>query len=237
MSNWFIVTSASNVDYGVYSLEEKFHQTCLTIDSIRQYCPDSKIVILEASPFSLSNDKRDFLHWASDVYVDFAGDPKVMAMHNSLLTFAIKSPSESYILKTFLERQKFLKDTDRVFKISGRYVLTEKFDLSRHQEKGKFVIKSKEKATVYYDVNSKQNLEPVAEYQYKTRLYSFCGSLVPYYAETCGKMLEFFHEYYDGRFTDLEHVMYKFMDHSLVKEVETIGVCGSMVDRKGMVDE
>lgn len=237
MSNWFIVTSACNVDYGVYSLEEKFHQTCLTLDSIRQYCPDSKIVLLEASPTSLPDSKRGFLHWASDVYIDLAGDSKIMAMHNNLNTFAIKSPSETYITGLFLQRQDFLKETDRVFKLSGRYVLTDKFDVTQHQNKGKFTFKTKEKCTVYYDVNTKENLEPVSEYQYKTRLYSFCGSLIPYFGKVCYDMLEFFHEYYDGRFTDLEHVMYRFMNHDLVKEVDTIGVKGSMVDREGTVEE
>jgi hypothetical protein len=237
MSNWFIVTSACNVDYGVYSLEEKFHQTCLTIESIRKYCPGAKIVIIEASPTSLPDDKKYFLHWASDVYIELAGDPKIMSMHKELNTFAIKSPSEAYITGMFLSRQNFIKENDRVFKISGRYVLTDNFDLSQHQEKGKFVFKTKTPCTVYYDVNTKEDLEPVAEFQYKTRLYSFCGSLIPHYAEKCSKMLEFFYEYYDGRFTDLEHVMYRFMEHSLVKEIDMIGVRGSMVDREGTVDE
>jgi hypothetical protein len=31
--------------------------------------------------------------------------------------------------------------------------------------------------------------------------------------------------------------MYKFMDHDLVKEIDMIGVRGSMVDREGTVDE
>lgn len=237
MSNWFIITSACNVDYGVYSLDDKFHQTCLTIESIRKYCPDSKIVILEASPTSLPDYKRNFLHWASDVYIELAGDPKIMLMHKTLNTFAIKSPSEVYIMGLFLKKQNFLQENDRIFKISGRYVLTENFDLSQHQDKGKFTFKTKEKCTVYYDVNTKENLPPVAEYQYKTRLYSFCGSLVPHYAKKCDEMLEFFHEYYDGRFTDLEHVMYKFLDHDLVKEIDMIGLRGSMVDRTGTVDE
>lgn len=237
MANWFIVTSACNVDYGVFSLEEKFHQTCLTIDSIRKHCPDSKIVILEASPNSLPNHRRSFLHWASDLYIDFAGEPKIMTMHQSLNTFAIKSPSEAYITGLFLENQNFLKEDDRIFKISGRYFLTEEFDIKQHQEKGKFVFKTKEEKTLYYDERTQKNYESVSDYQYKTRLYSFCGSLIPYFSNKCFDMLNFFHEYYNGKFTDLEHVMYKFIDNDLVKEIEKVGVGGPMVDRVGVIKE
>lgn len=237
MSNWFIITSACNVDYGIYSLEQKFHQTCLTIDSIRKYCSNAKVIVLEASPISLPLEKRNFLHWASDLYIEMAGDPKIMRMHKELLTFAIKSPSECYIMGSFLQRQNFLNENDRVFKISGRYCLTEDFDIQKHNEHGKFVFKEKEKSVTYYDVETKENIEPVSEYQYKTRLYSFCGSLIPYYKDKCFEMLNFFHDYYDGKFTDIEHVMYKFLDHSLVTEIDTIGVAGCMVDRKGIIKE
>lgn len=237
MSNWFIITSACNVDYGIYSLEQKFHQTCLTIDSIRKYCPDNKIIILEASPISLPNNKRNFLHWAADVYVDMSADEKIQWMHKELNTFAIKSPSEVYILGSFLEAQNFIKETDRVFKISGRYILTDKFDLTKHQEKNKYTFKTKEQSVTYYKEGTQEEYPKYTDYQYKTRLYSFCGSLIPYHSNKCLEMFEFFTQIYGKTFTDLEHAMYKFLDHNLVTEIETIGLAGYMVDREGRIEE
>lgn len=233
MSNWFLVTSAINVDYGIYTLQQKFDQTCETIESIRKYCSDAVIVLLEASPKKVEKEHYDHLRKITDMYIDFSVDPVIQSMHNSLNIFAIKSPGEAYILGSFLSAQNFIKDTDRVFKISGRYLLDENFDVEFHtKQSGKIVFLKKEPYTQYYSVESNKKMDPIAPYQYKTRLYSFCGSLTKYFAEKYFHILRFFQQNYGvDFFSDIEHAMYRFTNHELVVETNVIGVTGYSADR------
>ena len=47
----FIINSALNVtQLSVFSNEQRFKQTCETIESIEKYCPNSVKVIFDASP-------------------------------------------------------------------------------------------------------------------------------------------------------------------------------------------
>ena len=62
MSDWFIVTSACNVNYGIFDTDQRFNQTIDTINSIKYFCPNSKIILLEASPITLSKEKQDILN-------------------------------------------------------------------------------------------------------------------------------------------------------------------------------
>lgn len=239
MNNWFLITSAINVDYGVFSFQEKYEQTCLTIDSIKKYCPDAKIILLEASPQKIPNEQMKVLRKMTDMYIDFSGDSTVQSMHKTLNVGAIKSPCESYILGSFLSHQNFIKENDRVFKISGRYFLNEKFDLNFHKkQKEKIVFLKKEIYTQYYSVETGIKMEPISPFQYKTRLYSFCGSLTEYFSKKCFSIFSFFAEKYGINFySDLEHAMYRFTNHDLVVEVENIGVSGFAADRHFMANE
>lgn len=233
MSNWFLVTSAINVDYGIYSLQQKFEQTCETVESIRKYCSDAIIVLLEASPEKIKEEHYEHLRKITDMYIDFSGDKVIQRMHDNLNIFAIKSPSEAYILGRFLSVQNFIKDTDRVFKISGRYMLNENFDKEFHERQSKkIVFLKKEPFTQYFSADTKKKMSPIAPYQYKTRLYSFCGSLTGYFAEKYFVILKFFKENYGiDFFSDIEHAMYKFTNHKLVVETDVIGVTGYSADR------
>jgi hypothetical protein len=233
MSNWFLITSAINVDYGIYTLQQKFEQTCETIESIRKYCSDAKIILLEGSPKKPEENVYNHLREITDMYIDFSNDVVVQSMHRDLNTFAIKSPGEAYILGSFLSAQNFIKETDRVFKISGRYMLDENFDREFHEsQKVKIVFLKKEPYTQYYSVESGTKMEPIAPFQYKTRLYSFCGSLSKYFTQVCFDTLNFFCKNYGvDFFSDIEHAMYRFVNHDLVVETDVIGVTGYSADR------
>lgn len=233
MSNWFLVTSAINVDYGVYTIQQKFEQTCKTIESIHKYCPGAKIVLLEGSPQSPEKSIHDYLIENVNFYMDFSNDEAIQAMHKELQIFAIKSPSEAYMIGSFLQTQNFIKENDRVFKLSGRYMLDENFDKSFHEEqKRKFVFLSKTPYTQYYSVDSGINLDPISPFQYKTRLYSFSGDLSRYFSGVCFEIFKFFQkEYGVNFFSDLEHAMYRFLNHDLVIERDVIGVTGYYADR------
>lgn len=233
MSNWFLITSAINVDYGIYNLQQKFEQTCETVDSIRKYCSDAKIILLEASPTRIDGERFEHLRKITDMYIDFSGDEFIQMMHKNFNTFAVKSPGEAYILGCFLLKQNFIQDDDRVFKISGRYMLDENFDKQFHEKQvGKIVFLKKQPFTQYYSVESNKKMDPIAPYQYKTRLYSFCGSLSKCFSEKCFNIVNFFRDNYGvDFFSDIEHAMYRFTNHNLVVETPVIGVTGYSADR------
>jgi hypothetical protein len=238
MANWFLITSAFNVAYGSYNTNERFEQTKKTIESIRQFCNDTKIVLLEASPNPITQEQLEYLKQTCDIIVDHSSDKKIQAMHKGLHIHAVKSPSEIYIILKFLKQQNVIKDADRVFKISGRYYLNSQFDPIIHMSAiGKFVFGTKFPGIQYYDVDTHEKYEKLCEWQYKTRLYSFCGSLVPYYTKKCEEMLDFFHDIYGKEYTDLEHVTYKFLGEDNVIEVNKIGVSGWFADREQLVKE
>jgi len=129
-----------------------------------------------------------------------------------------------------------MNDNDRVFKISGRYRLSDKFNIELHNT-DKAVFGPKFKSCMYFDQQTGKNYEPLTEWQYRTRLYSFPGSMIPYMKNKYYDMINFFWELYKTSFSDIEHVMYKFMDHDKVLEIDKIGLTGIFAERDQLVDE
>lgn len=56
MRSLFLVTSAIYTSYGKCSTEERIEQTKETLNSIKTYTPDSKIVLLDAGEKSVDID-------------------------------------------------------------------------------------------------------------------------------------------------------------------------------------
>lgn len=238
MSNWFIVTSACNVDYGIFDRDQRYLQTVQTIESIKRFCPYSKIVLLEASPESLSQENKNNIKKFIDYFVDYSTDPLILQLHQQLSIPFLKSVSEAYIVGSFLQYQTFISSKDRIFKMSGRYCLNNLFKEEEHNKQGKYVFKQKQTAVQYFDPNSNKILETVSAFQYKTRLYSFCGSLIEYHSHICMQIFKFFYECFSkNHFTDIEHLMYKFLNHELVEEIHTLGIEGLMIDRREVFKE
>ena len=118
-----INTSNQPLDYSsvrsVYSLEERLFQTKETVFSIRRYCPDSSIVLVEAGSVNYSDRFNSV-----DNYL-FVGDvPSVRRAVDS----SFKGWGEAEMLKTAFEKT---TSYDFIFKLSGRYRLDERFSLER----------------------------------------------------------------------------------------------------------
>lgn len=238
ITNWFLVTSAIMVEYGIFSVEQRFTQTLDTIKSIRKYCPNSKVIILESSPILLHLNYKKQLLSEVDLLIDFSSDDIILNMHKELPLNAIKSPCEVYILKQFLTSETFIKPTDRIYKISGRYCLHSVFDYNEHVfNRERIVIGTKFPGIIYYNRDTNEQYEMQSEWQYKTRLYSFCGSLKQYMIDVYDKIIDYFLEIYGKTFTDLEHALYKFLNKDLVIEIPYVGVTGIFADRKELVVE
>lgn len=115
----FLVTSVihvipSQTDFwksSVYSISERYNQTLETIQSIRARVPFARIVVLEGSQPRVLFETAD-----ETIHIPVSTLPK--------------SIGEATLLKTFLE-QDSLDGVSICVKVSGRYTLTESFDIRR----------------------------------------------------------------------------------------------------------
>jgi hypothetical protein len=228
MNNWFLITSAINVQHGVFDEQKRFQQTLVTIASIRKYCNNSKIVLIEGSPNVLTADQSNVFENTCDIVMDLSQDQLIQFAHQTQDIETLKHPCELYLLGSFMKNQNVIQENDRIYKISGRYYLNSKFNSDLHTAaKGKIIVGHKEKSYAYYDIKTGDQMPAITDYNYKTRLYSFCGSLSEYMKNKYQEMFDFILPFYDtGGFTDVEHMMYKFLDHDKIIEMEPLGVSG-----------
>jgi hypothetical protein len=226
MTNWFLITSGINVDYGFFNSDQRFEQTLETISSIRKRCNDSKIVLIEGASKPLNENQKKVFISLCDLVVDYFDNDFIKFAHSNHEVNTLKHPCEVYLLYLFLNQQNFLNKNDRVYKISGRYYLNDNFNCNIHMSaKGKLIFGSKLNASPYYGESGL--FEPVSKFKYRTRLYSFDGSLVDYMKVKYKDMFDLIiDKYQSGEFTDLEHVMYAVLDQEKVLELSPIGLSG-----------
>lgn len=106
----------------VFTQEQRFEQTKLTIQSIKKYIPDSVIVLVECS--ELLPEYKAYLEANCDHFINLFDNPSLRAT-TSCISKALGEGSMtiealSYIEKLGLEYENF-------YKISGRYHLNENF--------------------------------------------------------------------------------------------------------------
>lgn len=234
MTNWFLITSAINVEYGIFDNDKRFSQTLATIASIRKYCENSKIVLLEGAPNALTEEQNGILLNTCDIVIDFSQNDLIQFAHRTQDIDTLKHPCELFLLGSFMKQQDFIEDSDRVYKISGRYFLNSNFNSSLHAAaKEKLMFGQKFKSCGYYDVKSGDTMPAITDFQYRTRLYSFCGSLREYMTNKYQEMFDFtLNLYNSGGFSDVEHIMYHHLDKEKVIEIKPIGVSGAFADGK-----
>lgn len=235
MSNIFLVTSAIHGPGGMsgqLSSDQRIMQTVNTAISIRKHIPDAKIYLLEGGIMSLNMQIRQMFLMHYDDILDYSMSEFIQFAHkkrdaNQQEITVIKGPCESFMLR---ETCKILTTTpqDRIFKISGRYQLSDEFNLQFHNVPGKYVFKAKEECLQWYKNKTKLNYSP---YQYKTRLYSFCGSMRDMAIVNYDKIMNgILNLYSQNEYIDLEHMTYLTINPSAIHEIPTIGLVGSFAE-------
>jgi hypothetical protein len=135
----FIITSVIYTKEGIiqynsprtiFTPEKRAEQTVQTVQSIRQYAPGAKIILVESGmkedlPFDLAKIVDQYIYVGNDRLVRWGCDS------------IYKSLGEIMMLLRALGR--FTIQADFYFKISGRYYLNEEFDLSKWNQ-GDFVF-------------------------------------------------------------------------------------------------
>lgn len=240
----FFVTSGLNVESGMVSLPQRFEQTLASAESIRRRIPGSKIVLLEGGKYPLTLAQREKLQSVYDDVLDFTYHPTIQFAHNqNVNVMYIKGPCEALMM--YEACRLITQPVDRVFKLSGRYYLTDQFDISQHQASGKYVFKTKDPGVHYYHDNkddADSQLSNIEQYytpfQYKTRLYSFCGTMLPLATHNYQQLFQtMINSYINHGYIDLEHSVYRVVGPELIKETPVIGVGGVQAENLKAMSE
>ena len=232
MKTMFIVTSAVESRFGIYTPEQRLKQTLDTIANLRERVPDCQVVISEVSGNGISEQYENQLLDAVDVYLDFTTNTDVRGIYNERTWYnnwdVVKNLTELTTFPFALEQlvtAKKLEGIDRVFKMSGRYLLNDKFDLSFYQ-----TPEVADKVVIGKSVPSQfpPNVTGLTM-QYMCRLLSWPvtmqDNMIDWYLEAANYMKS---RMQAGGYADIEHCLYYSIPRDRVYEVDQVGVYGNI---------
>ena len=237
-NNGVIITSAINTKFGVYTTEQRMAQTLDTIQSVRKHIPGARIFLLEMAGLPLSEQQRTTLTETVEHVFDYTSDPAVTGLFNSTDNWdVVKNVTEVMCFKSAL---KTLMDTqvavefDRFFKVSGRYTLTDQFDLSFYDQ-----YKNKSCIVVGASKPSQFSLEMTQiERQFMSRLWSWPGQLTAEVVTAYENSLQHMYQRLAARgYADIEHCLYKFLDHDKVIEKDVLGISGNIAPNGAAIND
>jgi hypothetical protein len=225
----FVVTSAINSRFGVYTPEQRLQQTVDTITSIKKYVPDAGIAIMECTGVSPSTKQEAVLREHCDYYLDYTTDPAVQSLYKSTDNWDIvKNGTEIMCFGRALEvlaNNAIVENYDRIHKMSGRYLLNDSFDpdmYAMEQIRDQIVIGHNQTSQFPFHVT-------MVPRQYMARLWSWPASVHAEIIKVYTDSFEYFKERVDnGGYVDIEHVLYKFLNRDHLTEVEELGVQGTI---------
>jgi len=219
----FIVTSTLNAKIGILSPEVRYQQTLNTIKSIKDKVKDSMILLLDSSPMPLEQEKIDDLKTKVDYFISLFNHTHAQELGNA----GLKSPAECYIMIVAIDiiRNLALDKVKRVFKITGRGELTDRFNIEDYDDpdmKGKYVFKKR----VVSWMSPQLNLVD-------TRLWSFDYSML----EEVNHMVRQAYDDCMNTRWDLEHIYFKVMDKEKLFEKDVIGLKCQLASDGVIIDE
>jgi hypothetical protein len=227
-----LVTSAVETRFGIYSPEQRLEMTLETIANLRERMPGCVIAISEVSGNGLKAEYEQKLEEACDLYLDFTTNQEVYWIYNNPDWFQnwdiVKNLTE---LTTFPLALSVIRDSDelstvdRVFKMSGRYLLNDKFDPAFYTQdtvSDKIVIGKRVPSQFPRQVTL------LAE-QYNARLLSWPtgrhNDMIAYYQSARDYMRS---RLSAGGYADIEHCLFHALPQEHVLEVDQVGVYGNI---------
>jgi len=243
MKNIVLLTSALYTNYGIYDPAQRIQQTLETAQSAKKYIPDAVVVLVDNSKEDVLQEDGDTFNELLDTvdyYIDNCEDPDIQLFHKTCQNYDIgKNAMEALGLTKTLrhmlndkDMQKELKDCERIFKLSGRYKVTDQFDINKFanaETKDKYVFKKAQPSWINPQDTGTNTL-------LQTRLWSFTPSLLQdtadMYSEIIETMLKLFNT---QKYIDNEHALSKFIPKDKLVELETVGLEGNIAPNGMMV--
>lgn len=224
-----IVTSAINTKFGVYTADDRLAQTLATVTSVRQRLPGCTIFLLEMAGIPLTSSQMAKISGEVDHLLDFTTDPSVSGLYNSTDNWdVVKNVTEVMCFGNALKalrKNGTLDQFQRVFKISGRYTLDDRFDLSFYDDyKNQNMIVLGATKPSQFSIQITQ-----IPAQHMSRLWSWPTTLNDEIIDFYTNSLNFMYDRLAaGGYTDIEHCLYKFLDHNKILEKDSLGILGNI---------
>lgn len=230
MNPLFLISSAVNTKFGVFTFEQRLAQTRQTLDSVKTKMPNARTIIIESSGAGLEPQHLTALGQMADFVIDFSTDPQVTGLYNSTDNWDIvKNGTEIMCFlkgfKVLQSRPDLINGYDRIFKLSGRYTLNDQFNPSFYEQenvKDKIVV-GKRRDSQFPEHVTQQS------WQYMSRLWSYPTVMLPEIIDVYTNSINFFSKRVNEKgYIDIEHLLAKFLNQEKVLEVDTVGVEGNI---------
>jgi hypothetical protein len=228
--------------FSAYDEQQRFEQTLKTIECIREKVPNSYVVLFECSSKPIDEKQKEVLKEKADLFLEFYNEPVLKQIYENLesrpelITYG-KSLLETRGLLNALyviKKHNLFSDSQRVFKLTGRYLLNEYFDINDYKSKfleEKYVIKKYDYLPQEAENFDEKELENVYAYLYGaqgmmvTGLWSFDRMLFNDIVETLEKAFVYMEkmlQFTAG--TDVEHSLYRFLNKKNVISIPNLGL-------------
>jgi len=243
MKNIVLLTSAVYTNYGIYNPLERIQQTLDTAKSAKKFIPGAVIILVDNSKTDVQNDTSSEFEELIDLvdyYIDNSDDADIQYFHKNVTNYDIgKNAMEALgIMKalTYINGDEDIKavvsDSDRIFKLSGRYQVTHKFDITKFSNlstQDKYVFKKAQPSWINPQDTGVNTL-------LQTRLWSFTPGLladtINIYSKIIDTMFTLFNQ---NKYIDNEHAMSKFIPKDRLVELETVGLQGNIAPNGMMI--
>jgi hypothetical protein len=130
------------------------------------------------------------------------------------------------------EIMEVIANSSRIFKLSGRYQLTDKFDITKFDNDdtaNKYVFKRAQASWINPGDTGVTTL-------LQTRLWSFTPSLFVDTIKLFSDILQnMFATFNAGKYIDVEHSMTKFIPADKLVELDTVGLTGNIAPNGALV--
>ena len=243
MKNIVLLTSAVYSNYGIYTPEQRIEQTLATAKSAKERIPGAVIILVDNSKVDVQNDTSDTFNELIDLvdyYIDNSDDQDIQHFHNHVTNYDVgKNAMEALGLfkaLTYIQSdENMLKEVNgaaRIFKLSGRYIVTDKFDIAKFDNadtKDKYVFKRRQASWIPQADTGVDSL-------LQTRLYSFTPNMLDETVDLFKQIIEnMFNTFNQQKYIDVEHSMAKFIPADKLVEVDTVGLQGNIAPNGMMV--
>ena len=227
--------------FSAYDEQQRFDQTLETIECIRKKVPNSYVVLFECSSKSIDENQKDILKEKTDLFLEFYEEPVLKQIYENLetrpelITYGKSLLETRGLLNTLyvIQKHNVFRDSQRVFKLTGRYLLNDDFDIQDYQSKfleGRYVIKRYEYLSQEME-NYEKELENVYVYLYGARgmmvtgLWSFDRMLFTDTTEALERAFVYMEkmiQFTAG--TDVEHSLYRFINKKNIIDIPNLGL-------------
>jgi len=226
MKPLFILTSALNTKFGVHSNEQRLQQTLDSIASICKYCPGASIAVVEMGGFPPTKTQIAIIESQVEYYYNFSEQEAVQDIFHSTDNWDIvKNTTEVMIFGELLSQMmeaRIPEQFDRIFKMSGRYQLTERFDPAYYDTVPDNIVVLQRKTSQF-----PPQVTDGMEYQFMSRLWSWPAKHTDQIVDSYQRGFVGMAQRLDaGGYFDIEHMLYYYLPEELIVQRPFVGLRG-----------